>query len=286
MCSELSLDRNSQPLLSRLPLTAGWLSRVTWVKSAPISLLLSLWLSLGSAWAQSGEVRVAVAASLRDTFLELVQLFNQHHPTIRVIPSFGSSGAFTAQISQGAPFDIFMSADMAFPQELQRRGLVEEGSLRAYAIGRLALFIPSRVGVRATSLQVLTDPRIRRVINANPEVAPYGRAAVQAMTRAGVYAAVRERIALGQNISQAAQLTLAAGDAGFVALAAIYGPDLRHQGTWYVVPQRYHDPIEHGYLIVRGRARPEVRLLHEFLSSAEAQRVYRAWGYALPRTTP
>jgi molybdate transport system substrate-binding protein len=248
--------------------------------------VLALWLSLGSAWAQSGEVRVAVAANLRDTFLELVQLFNQRHPTIRVIPSFGSSGAFTAQISQGAPFDIFMSADMAFPRELERRGLVEEGSLRVYAIGRLALFIPSRVGIRATSLQVLTDPRIRRVINANPEVAPYGRAAVQAMTRAGVYAAVRGRIALGQNISQAAQLTLAAGDAGFVALAAIYGPDLRHHGSWYVVPQHYHDPIEQGYLIVRGRARPEVRLLFEFLSSPEAQRVYQAWGYALPRTSP
>jgi molybdate transport system substrate-binding protein len=240
----------------------------------------------GLAWAQQGEVRVAVAANLRDTFLELSQAFSRNHPSIRVIPSFGSSGAFTQQITQGAPFDIFMSADLHFPQELQRRGLVEEGTLRTYAIGKLALFIPSRVGVRATGLEVLTDPRIQRLIIANPEVAPYGAASVQAMTRAGVYEAVRGRIALGQNIAQAAQLTLAAGDAGFVALSAIYGPDMRQQGTWYIVPQRMFDPLEQAYVIVRGRARPEVRALYAFLHSPEANRIYRAWGYDLPRTAP
>jgi len=249
-------------------------------------MVLAIALCLGQTLANQTEVRVAVAANLRDTFEELTQTFNRNNPTIRVIPSYGASGAFTQQIAQGAPFDIFMSADLAFPQELQRRGLVEEGSLRVYAIGKLILFIPSRVGVRATGLEVLASPRIQRLIIANPETAPYGRAAVQAMTRAGMYEAVRGRIALGQNISQAAQLTLAAGDAGLINLSAIYGPDLRQQGTWFIVPQHLFDPIEQAYIIVKGRSRPEVRALYNFLTSPEANRIYRAWGYSLPRTTP
>lgn len=244
-------------------------------------LLTGFFLLLGLAQAQ--EIRVAVAANLRDTFEQLIQVYNRSNPNVKITPSYGASGAFTQQIASGAPFDLFMSADLSFPQELQRRGLVEEGTLRTYAIGRLMLFVPSRVGVKATSLRILTDPRITRLIMANPETAPYGRASVQAMTRAGVYEQVRPRIALGQNIAQAAQLTLAAGDAGFINLSAIYGPDLKQQGTWFIVPQSLHDPIEQGMVIVKGRARPEVRAFFAFLTSAGANRVYRAWGYDLPR---
>jgi molybdate transport system substrate-binding protein len=235
---------------------------------------------------QAQEVRVAVAANLRDTFEQLVQTFNRLNPNIRVTPSYGSSGAFTQQIAGGAPFDIFMSADVAFPQELQRRGLVEEGTLRTYAIGKLILFVPSRVGLRATSLRQLSDPRITRVIIANPETAPYGKAAIQAMTKAGFYEQVRGKIAFGQNIAQAAQLTLAAGDAGFIALSAIYGPDLKQQGTWLIVPQNLYNPIEQGMAMIKGRARPEVQALYRFLTTAEANRVYRTWGYDLPRGNP
>ncbi|MDX2005291.1 MAG: molybdate ABC transporter substrate-binding protein [Meiothermus sp.] len=244
-------------------------------------LLTGVFVLLGLVQAQ--EIRVAVAANLRDTFEQLVQVYNRSNPGIKVTPAYGASGAFTQQIASGAPFDIFMSADLAFPQDLMRRGLVEEGTLRTYAVGKLILFLPSRVGVQATSLRILTDPRITRLIIANPETAPYGRAAVQAMTRAGVYEGVRPKIAFGQNIAQAAQLTLAAGDAGFINLSAIYGPDLRQQGTWYIVPQNLYDPIEQGMVIVKGRARPEVRAFFAFLTSAEANRVYRAWGYDLPR---
>lgn len=233
-------------------------------------------------WAQS-EVRVAVAANLRDTFEQLAQSYNRSNPLVRIIPSYGSSGAFTQQIANGAPFDIFMSADTAFPQDLQRRGLVEEGSLRVYAIGKLILFVPSRLGLRATGLRVLNDAKVQRLVIANPETAPYGRAAVQALTRAGLYEAVRSKIVLGQNIAQAAQLTLAAGDAGLINLSAIYGPDLKQVGSWYIVPQNLYDPIEQAMVLIKGRNRPEVRALFAFLTSAEANRIYTAWGYGLPK---
>ena len=235
---------------------------------------------------QAQEVRVAVAANLRDTFEQLARFYNNTNPVVKITPSYGASGAFTQQIASGAPFDIFMSADLGFPQDLQRRGLVEEGSLRIYAVGKLILFVPSRVGVKATSMKILTDPRITRLIIANPETAPYGKAAVQAMTKAGVYEQVRSKIAFGQNIAQAAQLTLAAGDAGFINLSAIYGPDLKQQGTWLIIPQNFHDPIEQGMVMVKGRMRPEVQAFFRFLTSSEANRIYRAWGYDLPRGSP
>lgn len=233
--------------------------------------------------AQAQEVRVAVAANLQQTFEQLAKTFMQANPGIRVTASYGASGTFTQQIAQGAPFDIFMAADLSFPQELQKRGLVEEGSLKTYAVGKLILFIPSRVGLKATSLKVLDDPKVTRLIIANPETAPYGKAAVQAMTKAGLYERLKSKIALAQNISQAAQLTLAAGDAGFINFSAVFGPDLKQQGTWLVVPQSLYEPLAQGYLMVKERARPEVRTLYEFLSSPPANAIYKAWGYDLPK---
>lgn len=237
-------------------------------------------LLLGSAQAQ--EVRVAVAANLQQTSEQLAKTFMQANPSIKVMVSYGSSGAFTQQIAQGAPFDIFMSADVSFPQELQKRGLVEEGTLKVYAIGKLILFIPSRVGVQATNLQVLTNPKVTRLILANPETAPYGRAAIQAMTKAGLYDAVKSKIAQAQNISQAAQLTLTAGDAGFISLSAVFGPDLKQQGTWLIVPQNLYDPLEQAYVILKGKTKPEVKALYDFLTSPAANAIYKAWGYNLP----
>ncbi|MER3484138.1 MAG: molybdate ABC transporter substrate-binding protein [Meiothermus sp.] len=237
---------------------------------------------LGLAQAQQTEVRVAVAANLQPTFNDLIRLFSATNPEIKITPSFGSSGAFTQQIAQGAPFDIFMSADVSFPQELQKRELVEPGSLKIYAIGKLVLYVPNRVGLKPSGLSILSDSKIGRIIIANPETAPYGRAAVQAMTKTGIYDAVKGKIAQGQNISQAAQLTLASGDAGFIAYSAVFTPEFKAQGSYFIVPQRLYDRLEQAYVIVKGKARSEVRAFYDFLSSPQAQNVYRAWGYELP----
>jgi molybdate transport system substrate-binding protein len=231
--------------------------------------------------AQAQQIRVAVAANMQGVFEQVAKTYAQANPGVRLVPSYGSSGTFTQQIVQGAPFDIFMSADLDFPKRLQRQGLIEEGTLKTYAVGKLVLFVPSRLGLKATSLQLLQDPKITRLIIANPDTAPYGRAAVQALTRAGIYEQVKGKIALAQNISQAAQLTLAAGDAGFIAPSAIYGP-IRQQGTWLMVPQTLFEPIEQALVLVKGRARPEVRAFYLFLSSPEANRIYKAWGYDVP----
>lgn len=245
------------------------------------TLVAMLYLLSALGWAQ--EVKVAVAANLQATFEQLIKQFGQANPGIKVSASYGSSGTFAQQIAQGAPFDLFMSADLAFPQQLQKQGLIEEGTLKVYAVGKLILFIPSRVGIRATGLENLNTDKVSRLIIANPETAPYGKAAVQTMTKTGLYEKLRGKIAQAQNIAQAAQLTLAAGDAGFINLSAIYGPDLKQQGTWYIVPQKLYDPLEQAYAVIKGHARPEVKTLYAFLSSAEANKTYKAWGYDLPR---
>lgn len=236
--------------------------------------------------AHAQEVRVAVAANLQPTFNGLVRAFNAANPDIKVTPIFGSSGNFTQQIAQGAPFDIFMSADVSFPQELQKRGLVEAGTLQTYAIGKLVLYVPNRVGLKPSGLNILSDAKIGRIIIANPETAPYGRAAVQAMTKAGLYDGVKGKIAQGQNISQAAQLTLAGGDAGFIAYSAVFTPDFKAQGLYFIVPQRLYDRLEQAYAVIKGKNRPEVKAFYDFLSSPQARNVYKAWGYELPGNEP
>ncbi len=234
------------------------------------------------AVAQAQEVRVAVAANLQPTFNDLIRVFNSVNPGIKVTPIFGSSGAFTQQIAQGAPFDIFMAADVSFPRDLERRALIEAGTLKTYAIGKLVLYVPKRVGLKPNSLNILSEAKIGKIIIADPKIAPYGRAAVQAMTKAGLYEVVKGKIAQGQNISQVAQLTLASGDAGFMAYSSVFTPEFKAQGSYFIVPQRLYDPLEQAYVMLKGRNRPEVKAVYDFLSSPLAQKVYRAWGYELP----
>jgi molybdate transport system substrate-binding protein len=236
-----------------------------------IALALLAWAwSVNLATAQ--EVRVAVSANLRPVFEQLQEAFA---PTgIRVVASYGSSGAFVQQITNGAPFDIFMSADLDFPKALEKRGLLEAGSLKPYAIGGLGLWFPR---ASQATLRTLLEPRIKRLVVANPETSPYGKATLQALKRSNLYEAVRTKLVFAQNIAQATQLTLASGDAGFVAASA-----RSPQGSWILVPPNLFDPILQGYAIVKGRSRPEVRRFYAFLGQAEARKIYQAWGYRLP----
>lgn len=243
-------------------------------------ILIAVLVGLGLAQAQ--EVRVAVAANLRDAFGEIARAFQRENPGIKVTASFGSSGGFVQQITQGAPFDIFMAADTDFPRALERSDLAEPGTLQIYAKGRLALLIPNRVGLSPTGLGVLTDPKIARIAIANPQTAPYGRAAQEALRRAGLLEQVRGKLVFGQDISQATQLTLAAADAGLTAYSFAFTPAVKGQGKVWVVPERLAPPLEQAYLIVKGRARPEVRTLYDFIRSEQAKRILKAFGYQVP----
>lgn len=242
--------------------------------------VLLCWVVLGLGLAQAQEVRVAVAANFRDAFNDISRAFGKANPGVRVVPSFGSSGAFTQQIVNGAPFDLFLAADMSFPRALAAQNLVEPGTLRVYARGKLVLFVPGEKAVRG--LEVLREARFRRVVVANPETAPYGRAAVQALKASGLYEQVQPRLVYAQDIAQAAQLTLTAAEAGFIAYSAVFTPAFRGKGSAFVVPQRLYEPLDQGMLVVKGRKRPEVEAFYDFLRSPEALRVIKAYGYQVP----
>lgn len=225
-------------------------------------------------WAQ--EVRVAVAANLRDAFGDIARAY-ERETGVKVVPSFGSSGAFTQQILQGAPFDLFISADTGFPKSLFEKGKGLEAP-RVYARGKLILFIPKRVGLKPQSLQVLLEPKVRKVAIANPEVAPYGRAAREALRRAGLWEKVEPKLVLGQDIGQTLQLTLAAADAGFFNFSALFSPSVRNQGEAWVIPQRLYDPLDQAALVLTERGKG----LYAFLFGEKARTILRAYGYETP----
>ncbi|WP_158531649.1 MULTISPECIES: molybdate ABC transporter substrate-binding protein [unclassified Meiothermus] len=245
-------------------------------------LLVGLTVALGLALAQQAEVRVAVAANLRDAFTEIARVFEKEYPNFKVSAVFGASGNFTQQILQGAPFDLFLAADTSFPERVEKEGRAEPNTRKVYARGKLILFIPNRVGLEPKDLKIILDPKIRRLAIANPETAPYGRAAQQTLQALGIYEQVKSKLVFGQDIAQAAQLTLSAADAGFIPFSYTFSPDLRNQGKFLVVAQRLYTPLDQAYVMVKGRDRPEVRALYEFISSDKAKTILKSYGYETP----
>jgi molybdate transport system substrate-binding protein len=231
-------------------------------------------------------IRVAAASDLQFAFDELIEDFEAANPGRSVVPTYGSSGTFFSQISNGAPFDVYFSADVDYPRRLEAAGLVEPGGTRSYAIGRLALWVPdgSTIDVAGLGMAALLDPRARRIAIANPEHAPYGRAAVAAMESAGVHAAVRDGLVLGENVSQAAQFVESgAADIGIVALSLVRSPTLAGVGTFAEVPADLHPPIEQGAAVLartRDPAAAGAFLAH--VLSPGARPVLDRYGFTVP----
>lgn len=233
-----------------------------------------------------GHVLVAAAADLRFALDELVATWRSAHPKIEVEPVYGSSGNLLAQVRQGAPFDVFLSADADYPRELERAGLAEAGATRLYAIGRLVVWVPatSTLDVERRGLEVLTDPSVERVAIANPEHAPYGRAAVAAMESAGVYAAVEPKLVLGENVSQAAQFVESGNaDAGVIALSLALAPTLRERGRYALVPLDAYPRVEQGVVVLDAAADPvAARAFVDFVLGPDGRMVLDRFGFLLP----
>src|ERR1700730_12226696 len=163
-------------------------------------------LVLGAARAQNGELRIAAAADLKFVMDELAEQYKKLAP-VEVRVTYGSSGNFFSQIQNGAPFDLFFSADIDYPKKLEAAGLSEPGTLHEYAVGRIVIWTPAKANIDLANLgwKTLLLDEIQKIAIANPEHAPYGRAAVAALQNARVYEQVRAKLVYGENISQAAQ---------------------------------------------------------------------------------
>ena len=229
-----------------------------------------------------GRVRVAAAADLNVALPAIVSRFGAAHD-VDVTIAYGSSGTFFAQLLNEAPFDLFLSADLDYPNQLVTRGLTVPQSEFTYAVGRIVLWAPasSPLDVAHHGLRALTAPSLAHVAIANPAHAPYGRAAVAALESAGVYAAVQPKLVFGESVAQAMQFAQSgAADAGIVArsLALATGA-----GVVFEIPPATYPRMDQGGVILRWAADADAaRALRGFLLSADGRAILERSGFALP----
>ena len=247
------------------------------MRSAAVFLAVVLWHALASA----AEVSVAVASNFTVPMQELASAFEQASGH-KARPAFGSTGRFYAQVKNGAPFQVLLAADDDTPAKLEKEGLAVAGSRFTYATGRLVLWSASP-GVVDERGEVLKKPGTGRIAIADPRLAPYGAAAVEAMGRLGVARALQPRIVQGENISQAYQFVLT-GNAqmGFVALSQVMVDGRIDKGSAWRVPAQLHAPIrQDAVLLNAGKDNPAAAALMAFLRSDSARAIIRAHGYEL-----
>jgi molybdate transport system substrate-binding protein len=253
------------------------------VKLALRSLvLLCALLTLRTVGAQ--EIRVAAAADLQFALDELAAQY-QKQTGRKIDVSYGSSGNFFAQIQNGAPFDVLLSADIEYPRKLAEAGLAEPGTLYEYAVGRIAIWMPADAPADLAKLgwKALLDPGVEKIAIANPEHAPYGRAAVAALRNAGIYDQVRPKLVYGENIAQAAQFVSSRNaQAGILALSLAISPPMRGGKRWEI-PANLHAPIEQGAVILKSAKDKEgAREFLVFLKSATGRKILDSYGFTLP----
>jgi molybdate transport system substrate-binding protein len=244
-------------------------------------IALLFWLA-GVAAAQT--LTVAAAADLQAAMPELTTLYQkQSAKTVQVV--YGSSGNFYQQIQNGAPFDVFFSANLDYAKKLDTAGLTEPGSLYEYATGKIVLWVPqgSKIDPNA-GMKALLSPDVKKISIANPEHAPYGQAAVAAMQKAGVYDQLKSKLVLGENISQAASFVVGgAADAGIVALSLALSPNMKDKGRYAVVPASDYPPIEQACVIVKAsQKKSEAKAFLDFVKSAPARELLKRYGFEVP----
>jgi len=250
------------------------------------ALLIFSFFGVHKSWAQSGkELTVAAAADLSSALKDIGDGFEKK-TGVHLKLSFGASGALTQQIENGAPFDVFFSADMDYPRQLVRDGQADGSMLYQYAVGKLVLWVPadSPLDVEHKGVNVLLDSSVKRISIANPQHAPYGRAAVEALKHAGLYDRLSDKIVMGENVSQAAQFAESGNaQAGFVALAHAGAPAMQGKGKYWEVPADYYAPLAQGVLVIsRSAHKQEATQFLEYIKTKPAKVIFQKYGFTLP----
>jgi len=231
------------------------------------------------------KVAVAAAANISSVAPALTDAFVKKYPAYKLEFTFGSSGALVTQLLNGAPFQVFLSADTSFPQKLVDAGDTE-GPVKVYAVGAL-IFLSTKKLDLSKGLAVLADPSVATFANCNPATAPYGKAAQEALEKAGLFEKVKNKLVVAQTVTQALQFTLAGADAGFVNKSALYSKEVKpydKEGEyWFAVDPSLYSPIAQGFVVMKGSGSdPAVSAFAQFLESPEARAVFAAFGYGTP----
>ena len=257
----------------------GWVLAVAAVQAQPAS-------AKDANESKGGMVTVAAASDLKFALEELVPLFEKASGH-RVKLVLGSSGNLYAQIAQGAPFQVFMSADEGFVFRLADAGKTRDRG-RLYALGRIGLMVPHGSPLRADGelkdlAAALKDGRLKRLAIANPEHAPYGMRAKEALQHAGLWADIQPRLVLGENISQAAQFAPSgSAQGGIVAQSLALAPQVGRLGRFALIPASWHQPLTQRMVVLKD-APPAAQAWDAFLASTASLEIMRRYGFDVPR---
>jgi molybdate transport system substrate-binding protein len=247
-------------------------------------LAVAICLGLGGELCPAQEITVAAAADLQFVMQEVGGRFQKETgKTVKLI--YGSSGNFAQQLQNGAPFDIFFSANLDYPKQLEAAGLTEPGTFYQYAIGKIVVWVPNDSKLDISSgLKVLLDPSIKKIAIANPQHAPYGKAAVAAMQKENVHEQVKDKFVLGENISQTAMFVASgSADVGILALSLALSPSMKDKGRYAEVPAGDYPPIEQACVIMGSSNNKSVaRKFLKFIQSATIKELFQKYGFGIP----
>jgi molybdate transport system substrate-binding protein len=235
----------------------------------------------GATFLSASQINIAVAANVSYAIDELKREFAKSYPNTKVQVTLGSSGKLTAQIKNGAPYGLFMSANMAYPEALFEDKLALTQAV-VYAQGALA-FLSIKPRDFSLGLKLLEDKSISKIAIANPKTAPYGKAAVEAMKNAQVYDKVKSKFVYGESISQTVSYAVTAADIGIIAKSSLYGSTMtqyKENVNWVSVDTEMYKPISQGIILLKeSKSTPEYRAFYEFILSEKAKEIFKRYGY-------
>lgn len=232
--------------------------------------------------AQADTARIAAASDLKFAFDELKPLFEKANPSHKLELVMGSSGKFMQQIENGAPFDVFFSADVTMPKKLVDSGKAV-APVTPYALGRIVLW-SAKVDATKLTLKDLDRAEFRKIAIAAPDHAPYGARAKEALVNTGMWPKVKSRIVLGENISHTAQLVdMQAAEVGVIALSLALNDQLARKGGYHLIPEDLHSPLEQAYAITHhGKNNAAAQAFADFMRTPPARQVMKRYGFLLP----
>jgi molybdate transport system substrate-binding protein len=224
------------------------------------------------------EFLIAAASDLRFAMDEIAGQFQAAHAEAAIKTSYGSSGQFAQQIENGAPYDVFCSADAGYPRKLIEEGFAEAGSEFVYAIGRIVAWVPESSTIQLTGAKALRDPAVRHIAIANPQHAPYGKAAEAALRSLGIYDDVKEKLVYGENVSQTQQYV----ETGAADIAMIPPSLVKSGRTWEVPANAYPKMEQSGILVKASKNTALGKQFRSFLLSEQGRSILKRYGFYLP----
>lgn len=251
-----------------------------------VCVIILLFMCINYTALAGEKILIAAASDLSFAMNEICAAFERENPYVDVEVAYGSSGNFFMQIKQGAPYDLFFSADGYYPALLEKEGFAVKNSSQKYAIGMIVLWMPKKLSLDSNrGLDIVLDSRIKKLAIANPRHAPYGCAAEESLRYYGLWDKVHGKLVFGENVSQTAQFAQAgAANAAIIALSIALSPDLKKMGNYWIIPTESYKKLDQVYTVLhRGEHKSGVKTFLRFLDGEKSKRIFSNYGFILPQ---